>query len=201
MQTLIDHSGWYSFCWMAFYVTFGIFCYILDRMYMPRFFTWWYNMFHEKERQLVKPIGFIYGHRTAYKFVFATIVSTVQSLTLFFWSQFHSNPFVELVLWFFEIPAMVLGFVAGYWLYPVWEKRFVLYKAADLLDKKVEERHQKQEEAKADPALETKPVVETPKPTAAPVQAESAPMPVETPESRAKAARERLKKYASTGSN
>ncbi len=161
MQKLIDNTGQYCFFWIAAYVLGGIISYTVDRMYTTRFVTWLYNMCHEKQRQITKPIGLIYGHRTRWKFGVAFAVSTFQSVSLFFCSQFHSNPFIELTLWLVEVPAMVIGFVLGYWLFPLWEKRQKLYEVADVLDRKVEERHELHSQKKAEDVNGAEPPVAT----------------------------------------
>lgn len=123
--------------------------YVLDRQYFQRVWTWVCNM--GRKQPLESPKGLVYGQRTGRKFLVATIVSTIQSFGLFFFTGFHSNPFVELVLWFWEIPAMVLGLAAGYWVWPWWERRHGLYKAMDKLDDAIEEHDRAKASKKVEP--------------------------------------------------
>ncbi len=141
MQEFVNNTRFYMSCWTLFFLGFGVVTYVVDRTYCQGVYTALYNFFHMTP--LAKPQGFVYGHRARYKFVIAFIASTVQSGYLFFFTSFHANPFVELVLWLVEIPAMVLGFAIGFWAFkPVWEKRERLFGAIDKLDAVVEEHAQ-----------------------------------------------------------
>jgi hypothetical protein len=139
MKSFIDHTGWYMGCWLMFFFGAGIVMYIIDRAWLQGLYRWFYNMTHETPLPVETGRSvFVFGHKTARKVLWATIISTVQSAGLFFFTGFHSNPFVELVLWFLEIPAMVLGFAAGAVLYPYWLKRKGLYALADKFDDALE---------------------------------------------------------------
>ena len=138
MNSLIENTRVYSTCWILFFFGFGILCYILDRQYLQGISKSIYDMTHKKPSE--KPFGLIYGQTSGRKFLIATIVSTAQTFGLFFFTGFHSNPFVELVLWFVEIPAMVFGFAVGSFVWPWWAKRKTFYKVMDKIDEEVEKR-------------------------------------------------------------
>lgn len=166
MKTFIEHTSMYSACWLLFYVGLGILVYVLDRQYVQKLWTWAVNM--GRKEPLKSPKGIVYGQRTGRKFLVATIVSTTQSAGLFFFTTFHhTNPFVELTLWFLEIPAMVVGFAIGYWLWPLWEKRTVGYQIVDTIDSAIEERLAKKASpphvsSTPTPVAQTAPVVTEP---------------------------------------
>lgn len=163
MNSLIENTKWYSACWLMFYVLLGIFVYLWDRQYLQGLYRWFYNATHKDPLPETVGRSFVYGQKTSKKVMWALVVSTVQSAGLFFFTGFHSNPFVELVLWFLEIPAMVIGFGIGSKLYPYWMKRKKVYEFVDKADEAFEKG-------------ELKTVFRTPsKPTSAPPP--SAPVP------------------------
>lgn len=158
MKTFVENTGFYSTCWILFFFLLGILVYILDRQYLKGLYKSFYDMIHKDP--LTEPRAFIFGQKTARKFLWAFVVSTVQSFFLFFFTGFHSNPFVELVLWFVEIPMMVFGFGAGSLLWPLWLKRSVMYRMGDEVGDRVEKWKEQRNAARAKPA---------PAPVAAPV--------------------------------
>lgn len=173
----------------------GILTYILDRQYCQGFYKGLYDMFHKEPSE--KPFGFIFGQSTGRKFVIATLVSTAQSIGMFVFTGFHSNPFVELVLWFVEIPAMVIGFMFGYWLWPWWSKRTKLYEAVDKIDERIERHHEERHKESSTPKSGQSGSAPTPAPTPvspitpSPVQAAQEPEPPKM------SAEERIRRYAS----
>ena len=143
-----QNLGMYSICWILAFFGFGILGYILDRQFMSPFLGKIYKASHKGPR--AKEKGIVYGQSSGRKFFLATLISTAQSFGLFYFLGFHYNPFVELVLWFIEIPAMVAGLGMGYLVWPWWEKRFVAYKFLDSVDQTVE-GWQSQRKAAKDP--------------------------------------------------
>ncbi len=138
MNSIIEHTRLYSTSWVLFFFGLGILTYILDRQYLQNIAKGIYDLTHKKPAE--KAFGLIYGQSTGRKFLIATIVSTVQTLGMFYFTGFHSNAFVELVLWFVEIPAMVFGFAIGYFVWPLWDKRKIAYKIGDRIDEEIEKR-------------------------------------------------------------
>ena len=141
MKTFIDHTMVYSITWLLAYVVGGIIWYIVDRQYLTGFFRRVYNLTHEVPLADAEVRGIIHGQKAARLFVWAALISTVQSVGLFFFTGFHSNPFVELVLWFLEIPAMVIGFYCGQLLFPLWQQRAKVYNTLDKLEERVQRGH------------------------------------------------------------
>jgi hypothetical protein len=177
MNQFIQHTGIYSTCWILFYVLSGILMYIWDRQYLSGIYKLVYDVFHGQP--LDKPRSFIFGQSTARKVAIATFISTVQSVGLFFFTGFHSNPFVELVLWFLEIPAMVTGFALGYLLFPAWEKRKQLYakldEYGDKVDKVADTFHHRHDQSPAQPVPQAITTVASPVPVAAEQEMRPAP--------------------------
>ena len=138
MKTFIENTQWYSTCWILFYVLGGFFIYVWDRQYLQGLYRWCYNATHKDPLPETVERGFVFGQKTSRKVMWALLISTIESIGTFFFTGFHSNPFVELVLWFLDIPAMLVGFGIGALLYQYWMKRRKVYEFVDKADEALE---------------------------------------------------------------
>lgn len=169
MQAALSQQGFfsaYSGGWIIGYFLMGVILYTIDRTWLQGTYRSLYNLTHENP--LDKPKGFIFGQKVSRKVLIAGIISTVESFGFLLFTTFNSHLSVELFLWLIDIPVMVLGFAAGFSLFPLWSKRKKAYEFADRLDATLEQRLSKPDSGSTPPPV-AKPADPVPTPVVAPV--------------------------------
>ena len=118
--------------WLLAFFFAGIVWYVLDRAYFVKPHRFVYNLFHRVPLPAEVEKGLIYHQSAGRKFLWALVISTVQSIAVLWYVGFaHFNPLVEFILWLVEIPAMVLGMIVGPLIYGWWINRQKMYKKID----------------------------------------------------------------------
>ena len=118
--------------WLLAFFFAGIVWYVLDRAYFVKPHRFVYNLFHREPLPAEVEKGLIYHQSAGRKFLWALVISTVQSIAVLWYVGFaHFNPLVEFILWLFEIPAMVLGMIVGPIIYGWWINRKKMYTTID----------------------------------------------------------------------
>ena len=99
----------YVVFWVLVFLVLGIFWYGVDKKYGAKLRRWWINRGRKEKLPLEDDRGlFVYKRSTKRKFTVAAVVSTIQ--TLFVWFNTEVNPLVEVILWAVEIPVTMIGF-------------------------------------------------------------------------------------------
>lgn len=123
----------YLVFWIVMFVILGAFWYVVDRRYGQRAYRAWYRLTHEKPLPEGVQRGFVFNRRTRHKALMATLLSTTQSVIAVA-SIAQPNLLVELILWIVEVPATLLGFAIGPWVYKIWARRGEVFDAIDDLE-------------------------------------------------------------------
>lgn len=129
-------SVW-SYAWtcLSLYATLGIAWYLLDRHYGVHLYRWAYNMFHANPMPLTEVRGIMYNQSTNRKVSVALVISTVQSLYMI-WGT-NVNLMVEIILWLLEVPAMLIGFTVGAWVYAFLLRRSRVFDTMDQIGERM----------------------------------------------------------------
>ena len=111
----------YVVSWLAAFAVVGALWYVADRKVGIYLYRWIYDLSHEKglPRETVK--GFIYNQRARSKFTAATVLAVIQTAVAI--SRGGGNPVLEIVTFFAEIPAMLVGFYIGPFFFRMWERK------------------------------------------------------------------------------
>lgn len=135
MYTNLHNDMYYCISWIMAFFFAGLLWYILDRQYWTILYRWFYNRCHKEPIEESQVKGLIYRQKTVRKFVWAFVISTVQSL-LIVWGIAISlfNPLVEFSLWLIEIPVMVAGMWVGPFVYDIWSKRSTAFTTIDNIE-------------------------------------------------------------------
>lgn len=122
----------YVIFWLIIYVLLGAIWYNADRLYFTGLYRWWYKITHKDPLPENVKKGFIYNQTTKNKIFWASVISTVQSLTMIFNSDV--NPLTELLLWFAEIWVTMIGFHLGRPIYRLWKKKEKAFETWDKIE-------------------------------------------------------------------
>lgn len=154
------------------FIIWGAIWYNLDRVYGVGLRRWWYNLTHEEPLAAGDERGFIYRRRTKTKFMWATVLSTVQSVLVVIYAG-SIDLLTELPAWFIEVPLMMLGMYLGRPLGRLWGHKDQVF------DKLDEWEHR----GSARPAEKTPEVIDVePEPPAGKPEAVEQPTPPDEPE-------------------
>ncbi len=133
----VMNVGYYAASCLSLYLLFGIAWYFLDRLYGTKMYRWFYNVFHDEPMPENIERGFMYNQGMKRKTAVAFYISTAQSLYMVI--GVDVNIPVEIIMWLLEVPAMLIGFGIGTFVFKVFLKRDKIFTVLDAAGEKAGE--------------------------------------------------------------
>ena len=135
----ITTIGSYAWSALTLFAFIGVAFYLLDRKWGVHIYRWQYDIRHRPEDRMPANVekGFLYDQSTNRKVTVALFLASVLSLYMAYVLGWSVNLAGEIIIWLFEVPAMLLGFWAGSWVYQFLLRRNKYFDKADALADKV----------------------------------------------------------------
>ena len=111
----------YILGWMGACVILGAVWYLLDRRLGARLYRLGYAWTHEHPLPPGEERGFLFQQKARVRFAWAVVFSALQSGLIV--TQGHVNPLIEMLTFFFEVPALMGGFFLGPFLDRLWTRK------------------------------------------------------------------------------
>jgi len=118
--------------WFVIFFLLGGAWYIFDRSKGQKLYRWWHNLTHENELSAEEAQGFIFKRKTSPRFSVAVFLSVVQVGIIAFFT--HETLLTFIMIWFFGIPALMLGFILGPIIDRLWKKKETVFAVIDSVE-------------------------------------------------------------------